>query len=163
MTSKTTTRGEPAGPSMTYSAIQQPAAMSDAGNVLMNWREWKTLFDCYIIAAGKEKASSREKCALFLHVIGKAGREIFEELDLDDKAKTDYDELVLRFTMHCDPARNVNFERHLFFEIYQGAENLILTQMIRGIKGSYMRERLLAISKLELDDAVSWCRAEEGP
>lgn len=184
MTSKTTPPGGFAGPSGTYSAIQQPAAMSDAGNVALNWREWKSSFDCYIIAAGKENASSREKCALFLHVIGKAGREVFEELDFDDKAKIEYDELVQRFTKHCDPARNVNFERHLFFEMNQGEEcfekflstlklqsktcefgtlrnSLILTQIIRGIKDSHMRERLLAKSKLELDEAVSWCRAAE--
>lgn len=64
------------GPSAVYTAIQQPAAMSDTGNLALNWREWKSSFDCYLIAAGKENIPSREKVALFLHVIGKVGREI---------------------------------------------------------------------------------------
>lgn len=167
-----------------YSAIQQPAAMSEEGNVSCNWREWKSSFDYYLIASGKEKAPSREKCALFLHVIGKHGREILEELDVSEEIKTNYDELVAKFAQHCDPARNVNYERHLFFETYQHEErfdkfvsnlkikskscefgslrsSLILTQLIRGLKDSSARERLLAKRTLQLDEAVLWCRAGE--
>ena len=169
---------------MMYSGIQQPAAMLEDGNLALNWREWKSSFDYYMIASGKEKSTSREKCALFLHVIGKYGREIYEELDLEDKVKSDYEQLVLKFTEHCDPARNVNYERHLFFEAYQLEDSfdkflstlktksktcdfgnlrnsLILTQIIRGVKDQNMREKLLAKQKLELEEAVSWCRAAE--
>lgn len=95
-----------------------------------------------------------------------------------------YEELVQRFAKHCDPTRNVNYERHLFFETNQNNEtfekflsalkqqskicefgtlrsSLILTQIIRGIKDQNMREKLLAKSKLELEEAVAWCRAAE--
>lgn len=167
-----------------YTALQQPAAMSEEGNMATNWREWKLAFDYYLIAAGKENATSKEKCALFLHVIGKGGRDILEELDLEDKEKTDYEKLVAKFALHCDPTRNVNYERHVFFETYQREDSfdkylsalkfkskscefgqlrssLILTQIIRGLKDSGMRERLLAKTKLNLEEAVTWCRAAE--
>lgn len=171
-------------PIATYSALQQPAAMSEDGNVAVNWREWKSCFDYYLIAAGKENAASREKCALFLHIIWKYGREILEELDLDEKSKRDYDVLVGKFEQHCDPARNINFKRHLFLETCQGEDSfdkflanlklrsktcdfgslrgsLILTQLIRGIKNPQMRERLLSKTKLSLDEAIAGCRAAE--
>ncbi|CAH2049357.1 unnamed protein product, partial [Iphiclides podalirius] len=112
------------------SAIQQPAAMREDGNIALNWREWKSSFDYYLSALGKDTAPAKEKCALFLHVIGRYGREIFEELDLSEILKVDY-------------------------------ENLILTQIIRGIKDSTIRERLLAKETLSLESAVSWCRAIE--
>lgn len=167
-----------------YTMLQQPAAMSDEGNIATNWREWKSAFDYYLIAIGKETATSREKCALFMHVIGKCGRDILEELDLDDESKQDYSVLVSKFANHCDPARNVNYVRHVFFDTYQRDEgfdkflstlklkskacefgqlrnSLILTQLIRGIKDNDMRERLLSKPKLELENAVSWCRAAE--
>ncbi|KOB67449.1 Retrovirus-related Pol polyprotein from transposon 17.6 [Operophtera brumata] len=167
-----------------YTALQQPAVMSDEGNMATNWREWKLAFDYYLIAAGKEDAKSNEKCALFLHVIGKGGREILEELELGDEEKTDYEKLVSKFALHCDPTRNINYERHMFFEAYQRDDSfdkylsalkykskscefgqlrssLILTQIIRGLRDSGMRERLLAKTKLNLEEAVTWCRAAE--
>lgn len=151
-------------PCAAVSTIQQPAAMLEAGNVALNWREWKSSFDYYLIAAGKENLASREKCALFLHVIGKYGLEIFKELDLDEKSKIDYQVLEQKFAQHCNTARNVNFERHLFFEICQHEDSfdkflgnlkvksklcefstlrnsMILTQVIRGLKSPNMREK----------------------
>ncbi|KAL4720229.1 hypothetical protein ACJJTC_016674 [Scirpophaga incertulas] len=167
-----------------YTTLQQPVAMAEEGNIATNWREWKSAFDYYLIATGKESTGSREKCALFMHVIGKYGREILEELDLDESILQNYEQLVLKFASYCDPARNINYERHLFFETYQNEENfdkylsalkikskscdfgllknsLILTQLIRGIKNNKMRENLLANPKLDLDNAISLCRAAE--
>lgn len=167
-----------------YAVLQQPAAMAEDGHLATNWREWKTAFDCYMIATGKEKAESREKCALFLHIIGKYGREILEEIDIDESDKTNYNTLISKFTLHCDPSRNINYERHIFFETHQEEgtfdkflrslklrskscefgqlrNSLIVTQIIRGIKDGSMRERMLAKTKLDLEEAVSWCRAVE--
>ncbi|CAH2037678.1 unnamed protein product, partial [Iphiclides podalirius] len=73
------------------SAIQQPAAMREDGNIALNWREWKSSFDYYLSALGKDTAPAKEKCASFLHVIGRYGREIFEELDLSEILKIDYE------------------------------------------------------------------------
>ncbi|XP_059061669.1 uncharacterized protein K02A2.6-like [Achroia grisella] len=166
-----------------FTAIQQPAPMQQDGNMATNWREWKMAFDCFLIASGKESASSKEKCALFMHVIGKYGREIFEELDISD-IEFDYEKLCITFCEHCDPKKNVNYERHIFFETYQAEDNfdkfigalkikskncefgllknsLILTQLIRGIKDAQMREKLLAKSSMSLDEAIQWCRAAE--
>lgn len=167
-----------------YTAIQQPAPMLREGNMATNWREWKMSFDYYLIAAGKESATSKEKSALFMHAIGKYGREIYEELDIEDTQKSEYEYLCKKFSEYCEPSKNVNYERHIFFETYQNDENfdkflgvlklrskncefgslknsLILTQLIRGIKDVHIREKLLAKSKLSLEDAVQWCRAAE--
>ncbi|KAI5640201.1 hypothetical protein NE865_07458 [Phthorimaea operculella] len=157
--------------------------MMEHGNVAVNWKEWKSAFDYYLIASGRSKASSTEKCAVFLHVIGKYGREVYEEFEFDSTEYT-YEQLVEKFKQRFDPAKNVNFERHLFFETYQKdrsfdnylsdlkiqskscefgtlKNSLILTQMIRGLRDSNMRERLLAKSKLDLDEAAKTCRTAE--
>ncbi|CAG4950691.1 unnamed protein product [Colias eurytheme] len=166
-------------------AIQQPAAMLSHGNMAENWRDWKKCFDWYLIASGRENAPGREKCALFLHSIGKCGREIYEELDFQSSEINKYDVLCLKFQERLDPKKNINYERHLFFECYQNADesfecyfarlkiqskvcsfgqlrdSLILTQLIRGIRDAQLRERLLRKKDLELNDAESWCRAAE--
>ncbi|KAL4709067.1 hypothetical protein ACJJTC_013480 [Scirpophaga incertulas] len=169
---------------MMYSAIQQPEPLAEVGNLAVNWREWKSAFEYYLIASGKDVAPDREKCALFLHVVGKFGREMLEEMELSYEQKISFDVLLDKFSKFCDPARNINFERHVFFELYQKDDtfdkylsslksksktcefgnlrsSLILTQMIRGIKDVNMRERLLSKQNLELDEAVRWCRAAE--
>ncbi|KAL4719258.1 hypothetical protein ACJJTC_004978 [Scirpophaga incertulas] len=169
---------------MMYSAIQQPEPLAEVGNLAVNWREWKSAFEYYLIASGKDVAPDREKCALFLHVVGKFGREMLEQMELSYEQKINFDVLLDKFSKFCDPARNINFERHVFFELYQKDDtfekylsslksksktcefgnlrsSLILTQMIRGIKDVNMRERLLSKQNLELDEAVRWCRAAE--
>ncbi|KAI5645640.1 hypothetical protein NE865_02307 [Phthorimaea operculella] len=165
-----------------YSSIQQPAAMQEHGNMAVNWREWKCAFDYFMIASGRQNTSSEEKIAVFLHVIGKYGREIYQEFDL--KSTATYDDVVKEFKAKFDPEKNVNFERHVFFETYQKdsefdrfvselklkskscefgslRDSLILTQLIRGIRDPYLKERLLAKTPLTLDEAVTSCRAAE--
>lgn len=164
--------------------IQQPAPLQQDGNLASNWKEWKSSFDYFLIAAGKDSAPSKEKCGLFMHVIGKYGREIYEELDVTEEIKQEYSALCIKFAEYCDPTKNINYERHMFFETYQHnndfdkylgelkvkskncefgslRNSLILTQMIRGLKDNNMREKLLAKIKLSLEEAIQWCRAAE--
>ncbi|CAK1587161.1 unnamed protein product [Parnassius mnemosyne] len=170
--------------SMTYASLQQPLPLAQEGNLATNWREWKSAFDYFLIASGRETASSREKCALFMHVIGKQGREIYEELDISEVESHDYNTLCQKFNEHCDPKTNINYERHVFFESYQNEQNfekflgslkikakncefgslknsLILTQLIRGLNDGQMREKLLSKATLTLEEASGWCRAAE--
>ena len=84
-----------------------------------------------------------------------------------DEDKTDFETVLKKFSDHCEPRTNVVFERHLFFERPQEADesvdsyvtsqrNLatscdygaledgpILTQLIRGIRDENLRLRLL--------------------
>ncbi|CAK1583394.1 unnamed protein product [Parnassius mnemosyne] len=170
--------------SMTYASLQQPLPLAQEGNLATNWREWKSAFDYFLIASGRETASSREKCALFMHVIGKQGREIYEELDISEVESHDYNTLCQKFNEHCDPKTNINYERHVFFESYQNEQNfekflgslkikakncefgslknsLILIQLIRGLNDGQMREKLLSKATLTLEEASGWCRAAE--
>lgn len=170
--------------SSSYTPLKQPAAMSEDGDMAANWREWKSAFDYYMIATSKENAAPREKCALFLHVIGQAGRKLLHKIDLNNETENDYDKLVSKFALHYDPARNVNSERQEFFETYQNdnsfdvfldvlkeksescefgnlRSSLILTQIIRGIEDSDLRELLLRKPKLDLEQAVVWCQVAE--
>jgi hypothetical protein len=165
-------------------SLQQPAPLSSDGNLATNWNEWKTAFEFYLMASGRDQAPSKDKCALFLHVIGKYGRELYEEFDFTLDDKSDYSALIAKYASRCDPEKNVNYERHCFFETTQCnesfdkymsrlrlksktcefkglRESLILTQLIRGIGDIQLRERLLRQKDLKLDEAVSWCRAAE--
>lgn len=170
--------------SLVYAAIQQPDPLQQDGNMATNWREFKSAFDYFLIASGKDSVSPKEKCALFMHVIGKYGREIIEELDISEADKHNYVSLCKKYSEHCDPKKNINYERHKFFEIYQkdqsfdkflsslkiqskhcefeGLKNsLILTQLIRGVQDVHMKEKLLAKSSLTLEEAIQWGRAAE--
>lgn len=164
--------------------LKQPETMGEDGDMAANWREWKKTFDYYMIASGKENATSREKCALFLHIIGKGGREIFEELYLDNETENDYEKLVYKFELYYDPACSVNNQRHEFFNTFQNEDSfdvflevlkkksklcvfgrlrreLIVTQIIRGLKDSDVREQLLRKPNLDLEEAMARCKVAE--
>lgn len=88
-------------------SIQQPPPMPDFGNIADNWRDWRRIFEWFLIAAGREQAPDKEKCALFLHVIGKCGREIYEELDFKDGEQNNYLTLCNKFDARCDPTKTL--------------------------------------------------------
>ncbi|KAL4718234.1 hypothetical protein ACJJTC_002112 [Scirpophaga incertulas] len=50
---------------MMYSAIQQPEPLAEVRNLAVNWREWKSAFEYYLIASGKDVAPDREKALCF--------------------------------------------------------------------------------------------------
>lgn len=162
--------------------LKQPPAMREDGNMAVNWKDWKTSFDYYMVASGKEHATAREKCALFLHIIGERGRDALDELDLN--INSDYETLVSKFELYFNPPQTINNERYLFFETYQCDSKfddffyelktkskmcdfgdlrncLILTQIIRGLRDEKVRDFLLLIPKLHLEETLAWCRAAE--
>ena len=54
--------------------------------------------------AGK---SQKEKCAVFLYVIGSSGRDIYNAMRLADDEKDKIDALFLKFENYCKPKCNV--------------------------------------------------------
>lgn len=58
--------------------------MQEHGNMEVYWRKWESAFDSFLIASGRENALAKEKCGVFLHVIEKYGREVYEEFDFEN-------------------------------------------------------------------------------
>ena len=101
----------------------------------------------------------------------------------DQKHKLEY--VLKKLEDYCSPKKNVVVERHKFFCRYQGegesieryltelkllAQNcefeqletsLIMSQVVRGIRDDLVREKLLRVDNLELDKAMTICRAAE--
>ena len=51
--------------------IAQPEALNLTGNVAENWRHFKQEFELYLVAAGLDTKSDKQKIALLLHVAKK--------------------------------------------------------------------------------------------
>lgn len=49
----------------------------------------------------------------------KFAREMLEELYLDEREKSNNDILTSKFERFCVLIRNVNYDRHVFFETFQ--------------------------------------------
>ena len=121
--------------------------------------------------AGK---SEKEKCAVFLYVIGSSGRDIFNAMILANEEKDKIDVLFQKFE-----ERNITVERYKFNTrsqtkdetidqfitalrfIKELEDELIRDRIVCGTNSDKVKERLLREHDLTLAKAVSISRAEE--
>ena len=111
-------------------------AFSDAHALADQWRMWSQEMRLYLdLAMGK--STEKEKCAAFLYIIGRKGREIYNTWTIE---KTDQDKIEVlfnKFDTFCKPKHNVTLERYKFnTRIQQEHETLdeFVTELMRLAK-----------------------------
>ena len=148
------------------------------------WRMWEQEMRLYIQLALSGDSES-DKCAAFLYLIGRKGREIYNTWDIPDHDKEKIEVLFQRFSTYFKPKENLIMERYRFNTKTQAeGESLdefitsttklaklckygtLETEMIRdrivvGIVRTEVKDRLLREPTLTLDSAISICRADE--
>lgn len=104
----------------------KPNPLSFEGNVTENWRRFKQMFLIYIVVSGYESKSKKAKTCILLNLAGEQAIEIYNTfIYIKDESKEDIDVVVKKFEEHCNPKRNVTYERHVFNTRSQGSTETI--------------------------------------
>ena len=86
------------------------------GNISENWKKFKQKFTNYEIATGINKKESATRVVTLLTVIGNDAIDVFNTITWNaegDDAKID--KVLQKFEEHCEPKKNVSYERYKFF------------------------------------------------
>ena len=156
-----------------------------APNVAQAWRKWRTQFDIYFNACELGKKDKAVQCAIFLHSAGPEAVELSETFQWTaTEDKTDLNQWLEKFERHCEPQKNVVFERYQFWSRNQHdgehvdtwltelrkisrrcefaeEDAMLRDKLVFGVRNVNMKERLLREPKLTLARALELCRAAE--
>ncbi|XP_044757726.1 uncharacterized protein LOC123315889 [Coccinella septempunctata] len=163
--------------------LRLPPVMDFSGNMARNWSLWKQKFQMYMLAADKDEASEQVKVAILLNLIGDEGVEIYNTFKLQIE-KTTLKGVMDNFEKHCQPKKNVVYERYKFLSCnqkegqsmgsfitelktmvknceYESEEEMVRDKIVMGIRDNGVRERLLQTEVLSLRKAIDVCQIAE--
>lgn len=165
--------------------LQLPPKLQLSGNVAENWRQFKQRFLLYLSAIDGDRKSEKMKASLFLHVVGDEALEVYNNFTFEEGESLKLQPIMDQFEAFCIPKRNVTYERHRFFTCMQKSgetidqyvtelkhrsktcefgelkDSLVKDRIVCGIPDNGLRERLLREQDLDLEKALSLCRAAE--
>ena len=166
--------------------LKPPGPMNfGTGNVSDAWKRWKQQWNLYSKASGADSKSEDVQCAIFLHVIGEEGIELFNTFDIPADDKDKISPLLKLFEDYCNPKKNITFERYKFNARNQKdgepcdqyvtelktlaqscdfkdlKEELIRDRIVIGLYDGVLRARLLRETDLTLTKTISMCRTHE--
>jgi len=154
-------------------------------NVAERWRKWKRQFEVYYAACELNKKSKETQTAILLHSAGPEAQEIYDTFTWgENEDKHDYKQVLQKFSGHCEPLRNVVYERYQFWSRehregetvdmlmaalrtmaskceFQSEEDMLRDKLVFAFKDVAVKERLLRETGLTLKKAVDLCRAAE--
>ncbi len=163
--------------------LQPPPKLQLTGNVAENWRRFKQRFLLYLSAIDGDRKVEKMKASLFLHVVGDEALEVYNNFTFEEGESMKLQSIMDKFEAFCIPKRNVTYERHRFFTCMQRSgetieqyvtelrhrsktcefgeltDSLIKDRIVCGIPDNGLRERLLREQDLNLEKALSLCRA----
>ena len=83
-------------------------------NISTNWQCWKQSWQLYTKASSVAAKSEDVQCAIFLHMIGEEALRIFNTFTFTDEDKDKLNLIIEKFDAHCNPKKNVTYERYIF-------------------------------------------------
>ena len=156
------------------------------GNISANWKKFKQKYTNYEIATGISSKDSSTRVATLLTVIGNDAIDVFNTLTWDEEGDDNkIEKVLLKFMEHCEPKKNVSYERYRFFSRAQESgesinqyvtilrklcetcefgtlkNSLIKDRIVLGINNPKTRERLLRVPDLTLEKALGVVRSAE--
>jgi RNase H-like domain found in reverse transcriptase/Reverse transcriptase (RNA-dependent DNA polymerase)/Integrase zinc binding domain len=157
-----------------------------SGNVAENFRKFKQRFEIFMIASGKDKQPEHVKTAILLNLVGDEAVEVFNTFTFDkEESKSKLEHVLSKFEEYCNPRKNLIFEQSKFFthcqmegetydhflttlkkmaascEFKDQLEQMLTLRVVLGIHDKTLRERLLRVPELTLQQASENCRAAE--
>ena len=166
--------------------LRPPPPFSFEGNVSQGWKIWQKHFQFFLTATESDTKSDKIKTSILLTCIGPKGRDIYETFTFEqDTDKLKLKPVLEKFTMYCNPRRNITILRHKFFT-YKQVEgqcfndfvtelkkrssecefgdltpSLTKDMIVCGITDNPLRERLLRDADLTLEKAIAAGHAAE--
>lgn len=159
----------------------------NASNMAVEWKNFHTNLQIYILANGLQDQPDERKVAITLHAIGQEAIQVFHSFNIEMKDIT-YEELIKRFREYFTPKVNITIERHKLFnrkqdtneelEVYATSLKNISLQCDMGDKSddilkyifswnlndehSYIKERILIEKPKTFNDAVLLAKTVRG-
>lgn len=152
-------------------------------NLSVRWKQWQKEFEIYFAAAELNKKSPETQVAILLHVAGSEAQQVHETFTFgEEEDENNYKVVLEKFRSHCEPQRNVVFERYVFWqrdqrptetfdswvtdlrqkvkscEFNDMEQDILRDKIVFGVNNHSMKERLLREQKLTLDKAMKICR-----
>ena len=155
-----------------------------ARDIADTWRQWKQTMELYLQLC-MDRKSKKEKCQVFLYVIGQTGCDIYNAMTLQEDERDKIDILFTKFEEYCKPRQNITIECYCFnsraqekletvdqyvTELkliskncgYGELENQLLhDRVICGIHSDEVRQHLLRADDLTLDKCLRICHPYE--
>ena len=114
-------------------SFHKPSALSFDGNTSENWRRFKQQFDIHVTASGSEKKDDTVKIAILLNFAGEDAIEVFNTFQFAEGDEKKLNKVLEQFEQHCNPRKNVVFERHQFWQITQ-KDSETVDQLVTRLK-----------------------------
>jgi transposase InsO family protein len=166
--------------------FRPPEPLTFEGNISEQWDQWKQQFELYITATESDDKTDNTKTSILLTCIGKQGLEIYNTFVFrNDGDKMKLKPVMEKFEAYCKPRKNITLIRHHFFTYKQGEgqtfdafitelkkrssqcefgtlrDSLIRDMVVIGVLSNSLRERLLRMDNLSLEDAIKLGQAAE--
>ena len=102
----------------------KPFNMADGelSSLGQRWNRWKRSFDYFIVAKGVTDALQKQ--ALLLHLAGPEVQDIFDTLP-QAEGEDVYEQTVNALSSYFQPHVNTTYERYLFRQIQQNADETV--------------------------------------
>ncbi|CAG9818256.1 unnamed protein product [Phaedon cochleariae] len=107
-------------------AARPPREMSFDGNLGASWEFFIQKFEIYLLAARLDKETEEYKAVVFLNTVGDGVIKIYNNLEFQaagDRQK--YSVITQKLNEYFIPAKNVTFERNVFFTRNMRSEETI--------------------------------------
>ncbi|GBM94432.1 Retrovirus-related Pol polyprotein from transposon 17.6 [Araneus ventricosus] len=164
-------------------SLAPPLPFRMNSNHVESWKLWKQRFKLYMDSTSLNTKPESQKVAILLHVIGVEFLEIYNTFNEVSSASTN--DILAKFEAYFVPQRNITYERQRLFLLVQrevqSVDDLItelrkqlrncdygslidsvsVDYLVRGLRESRLRERLLRVPDLDIKKAVDMCRAAE--
>src|SRR6218665_2317745 len=155
------------------------------GNVADNWERFKDQWENYERAADLTDASAEKRAAVILTCLGGEAYDTYRSLALPAEDKKDIAKLTEAFETFCIGSVNVTYQRYLFYQRVQEAnerfdtflgevrrmakscqfesmeESMIRDRVVVFVKDDATRHKLLQVRDLTLRKAIDICKASE--
>ena len=114
--------------------LRPPPPYSFEGNVSEGWKIWQKHFQFFLTATESDTKSDKIKTSILLTCIGPKGRDIYETFTFEqDTDKLKLKPVLEKFTMYCNPRKNITILRHKFFT-YKQAEGQCFNDFVTELK-----------------------------
>ena len=157
-----------------------PFSVAETSSLAQRWDKWTKSLEYYIRTSGI--SDQKQKRAILLHLAGAEVQEIFETLP---ETGDDYKTALEKLTAHFNSCKNIAFERHVFQQATQKADEtmdayvtrlrnlsktcefgtslheMIRDQIIEKCASTALRRRLLRERELTLDNLLLIARSFE--
>ena len=94
-----------------------PVSVTETSSLAQRWDKWTKSLENHIRASGI--SDQKQKRAILFHLAGTEFQEIFETLP---ETGDDYKTALEKLTEHFNPCKNIDFERHVFRQATQKAD-----------------------------------------